>query len=149
MAWTGPFKFRDYLEAASIKAQAVEFPRPPKSSGVYLVSPVTWEHVPSEAFYVGNSTNLRERIGYFVFWMLGFEARVRHYGGEKLRVECQTFDRNPLDYYIAWRTDGCRECFEAELVEVLKPKANQPQPKRCGSCDPADVANHLGFATPY
>jgi hypothetical protein len=150
--WTGPFKFRDHLGAVD---HVIGYPIPPSQPGVYLVSRGSWGNaLKSEAFYIGKADNLRQRIGDFVFSMLGFDDEPagrgishRHWGGRKLLVHC--YRSTPLDYYVAWRVGGCGTCIEAALIEVLSPTGNERKPQRCRFCDPVEVDRLLGIATPY
>jgi hypothetical protein len=147
MGWVGPFKFREYLEAVD---KVMERPRPPRASGVYLVSASPWEKITrSQPFYIGKANILCGRIGDFVFSMLGFDGPIakiksRHWGGMKLRVSCYTWG-TPLDYHIAWYAGICPACGEAALCEVLEPEANERRPKRCKLCDPLAVDHLLGI----
>lgn len=146
MPWVGPFRFREYLDAVD---RVIEYPRPPRAPGVYVVSSARWETITrSRAFYIGKSDRLCERIGDFVFSMQGFDGeldpkKARHWGGMKLLVEC--YRGRHLDYYIAWLADGCPTCIEAALCEILEPKGNERRPQRCGLCDPMAVDHLLGI----
>lgn len=149
MTWVGPFRFREYLDSVDV----IEYPRPPRSSGIYLVSASLWQDViKSRPFYVGKGSILCERVGDFIFSMLGFDGvldpqKARHWGGMKLRVKCHrsTHRSKLLDYHIAWRVDGCPTCCEAALCEVLEPEANERRPQRCTLCDPWAVDRLLGL----
>lgn len=135
--WVGPFRISELLE----NCLSDDFPKPPETNSVYLISKNSWERSPSLEsipLYVGSTTGksarFRTRIGDLVADMFGFfQLQTAHSsGGISLYYYCKEASLNPGQLYIAWLEKcGCARCAEHYFWEFLEPELNDKRPPEC------------------
>ena len=135
--WLGPFTIDSLLD----QSLNDEFPKPPDSHSVYLISEIPWEKRPSpkcSPLYVGSTTGksprFRTRMGDVIIDMFGFfqDETGHSSGGISLHRYCKANRLNPKSLYIGWLAKcGCMRCAEYYFWDFLEPQLNKKAPPRC------------------
>ena len=136
--WVGPLRIADMLD----RCLDDEFPKPPESHSMYLVSREPWETYPFSdnctPLYVGSTTGrsqrFRTRVGDVISDMFGFYQTHSAHSSGGISLHCYCIDEGvrPGELYMSWLSGcGCTRCAEHYFWEDLKPSLNVNQPPLC------------------
>lgn len=139
MPWNAPFKIGDYLSDPLVRTDL----RPPAERALYIVSRQPWRSkLPDQrdsVLYVGQSNDVRYRLGQLIGDALGFtgdspgySGSYYHSGGHRLWQYCLQEHVSVSTLFLAWYTSCvCLDCGEIALIGQLKPLLARGVPVQC------------------